>query len=137
MNNNILQGMAKAFFASAYADMAEEAGKPLRGEIMEQLPEEIDPAAIGAAKALYMDFERALHSAHGENDLLDGDFVDGDGVRHMPGDTIEERRQAFGHYAAMQAMGHGVGLWEYCAHQIYDHIPAIEFGSYSLEKDYF
>ena len=137
MNQNILKGMALAFFASAYADQADEAGKPLRGEIMDQLPDEIDHAAIHAAKTLYIQFERAFNEFHGEWESLDGDYIRTYGIEKMWGNSQKENEQLFGHYAAMQAMGHGVGLWEYCAHQISDHVPYIEFGAYSLEKDYF
>lgn len=137
MNNNILKGMALAFFASAYADQADEAGEPLRGQIMDQLPDIIDPAAIHAAKTLYIQFERAFIDFHGEPDTLDGDYIHLHGISHMEGNSDAENEQLFGHYAAMQAMGHGVGLWEYCPHQISDHVPHIEFGSHSLEKDYF
>ena len=137
MNQNILEGMARAFFACAWADQAEEEGISLQGEIMDQIPLAIDPAAMHAAHTLYMDFERNLHDAHGEHDTLCGDFVREYGVDKMEGVTLKEREKLFGHYAAMQAMGHGVGLWEYCAHQISDHVPYTEFGSYSLERDYF
>lgn len=37
---------ARAFFASAWADAVEENGATLRGEIMDQLPDAIDSAAI-------------------------------------------------------------------------------------------
>ena len=81
---------AKAFFASAWADAADES----------------EDSPIGAGTEIF--------------DV-------------MP-DTIE----SFGHYAAMQAMGHGVGLNDAfgdCAEFIA--VPYVEFGSHSLEKDYF
>jgi hypothetical protein len=127
MNNEILTGMAKAFFACAYADQADECGQPLTGEIMDQLPADIDPAAIHAARQLYMDFERSLGLS------LGGAYVHLHGIENMRDQSAE----TFGHYAAMQAMGQGVGLWEDCPSQIHEKVPYVEFGSYSLEKDYF
>lgn len=83
---------ARAFFASAWADMVEENGATLQGEIMDQMPAEIDPAAM----------------------------------------------EYFGHYAAMQAMGHGVGLHDAFGQDAYLAItvPDLEFGSCHLERDY-
>lgn len=45
----------------------------------------------------------------------------------------------FGHYCAMQAMGHGVGLCDAFGSDVYKaiRVPYVEFGSHSLEKDYF
>lgn len=45
----------------------------------------------------------------------------------------------FGHYAAMQAMGHGVGLADAFGDTVSDQVkvPYIEFGHLSLSKDYF
>jgi len=44
----------------------------------------------------------------------------------------------FGHYAAMQAMGCGVGLYDAFGPDVYGliKVPDIEFGAYSLERDY-
>lgn len=50
---------ALAFFASAWSDMAEENGHALRGEILDQIPGTIDPAAVQAAEALLSDMLRA------------------------------------------------------------------------------
>lgn len=137
INDRILTGMAKAFFASAYADQADENDSPLSGEIMDQLPSEVDPAAIHAAETLYWQFEQALQG-QGNGITLDGAYVWLHGVEAMEGDTDDEKARLFGHYAAMQAMGHGVGLWEYAvAPQIEERVPYIEFGSHSLERDYF
>lgn len=137
MNTNILNGMIKAFFASAYADQADEAGQPLTGEIMDQLPDDMDTAAVRAGERLYNEFERAFGDFHGDGDTLDGAYVWLHGVDAMDGDTVKEQAEAFGHYAAMQAMGHGVGLWEYVPHQIADHVPNIEFSSFDLDQEYF
>jgi hypothetical protein len=139
INDQIRAAMAKAFFASAWADMQEEKDSDdesrvnLSGkEIFDVMPSTIDPAAEHAARTLAMDLERAngasivavfckakriaLETKQGDRDL-----------------TPEN----FGHYLAMQAMGHGVGL-ESFGDAVRDAItvPYVEFGSHSLEKDY-
>lgn len=130
MTQEIKDAMAKAFFASAWADQAEECGESIRGEIMDQTPATIDPAAIHAAETLAMDMVRANGKSL-EELLL---FVEtcGDGDREANADM-------FGHYCAMQAMGHGVGLHDAFGSIVYDAIkvPYCEFSSCSLERDYF
>jgi hypothetical protein len=133
MKNEFIYHASRAFFASAWADMAEEQDKipwPCGSEIMNYLPSEIDPEAIEAAETLASDIER-INGKPLESllDLID-DTADGD----RPATA-----EYFGHYAAMQAMGHGVGLQDAFGSEVYDvvKIPYIEFGSYSLSKDYF
>lgn len=116
-------GMAWAFFASSYADQADECGQSLSGEIMNQLPDACDPAALHAARTLRMDMERV-------NGVPIADLY----AQH-PGTTDDARD--WGHYAAMQAMGHGVGLSDYDISRDQVQVPYVEFGAYSLEKDYF
>lgn len=121
---------AMAFFASAYADMADEAGQSLSGEIMDQLPNEIDIAAMHAANTLAMQIE---NSNKWEIEVLFAHIAsEGNGDRP---NTVEY----FGHYAAMQAMGHGVGLGDAFGAKVekFINVPYIEFGAYSLAKDYF
>lgn len=132
--DQILRGMALAFFGSAYADQAEECGQPLRGEIMDQLPDEIDRAALHAAQTCYMDVQRA----NGQTDIVDlfklaeqlSESVDN---KYADRDLTPE---LFGHYLAMQAMGHGVGI-ESFGSLVRDviNVPYCEFGSYALERD--
>lgn len=123
---------ALAFFASAWADQCEESDNAsmLSGqEIFEIMPDEIDPAALHAAKTLRMDIETA--NAQSIDKLIQYIGRNASGDRDA---TIE----SFGHYAAMQAMGHGVGLNDAlgdCAEFIA--VPYVEFGSYSLDRDYF
>lgn len=124
---------AKAFFASAWADAADESDNSPIGagtEIFDVMPGTIDPAAIHAAKTLRMDMERDNGRSIG--DLLGLIERDGDGDRP---NTVEH----FGHYSAMQAMGHGVGLYDAFGSDVHEAIkvPYVEFGSHSLSKDYF
>ena len=124
---------SRAFFASAWADMAEEENAipwPPGAEIMAYMPDETDPAAAHAAETLMFDIERENGKTIGE--LMGLIERDGDGDRP---NTVE----MFGHYAAMQAMGHGVGIADAFGsdmrHKI--KIPYVEFSQCSLEKDYF
>ena len=125
---------AKAFFASAWADAAEEAenGPNLSGrEIMDEMPDEIDPAAIHAARTLRMNIESENEGRDIEVLLA---FIVGFGKGDRP-NTVE----MFGHYAAMQAMGHGVDLRDAFGRNVHESIavPDIEFSQLDLEKDYF
>lgn len=121
---------ARAFFASAWADARDGAGESCPGEIMDQMPPELDPAAIHAARTLRMDLERANKST--VPDML------GTIAEHACGDR-DPTPEYFGHYAAMQAMGHGVGLGDAFGSHVREliSVPYCEFGSYSLERDYF
>lgn len=152
--NEILNGMARAFFASAWADQCEEAAQSrmLSGrDIMDLMPAEIDPAALHAAQTLATGMIRANWPRRA---LLGGVTADqGLRVLYRYAESLPRERaiggyrlvadreltpELFGHYCAMQAMGHGVGL-ESFGHAVRDTIsvPYVEFGSYSLEKDYF
>lgn len=142
IDDAIQQGMAQAFFASAWSEQCEETGNgsTLSGkEILEIMPRKRDTAAHHAAKTLYMDMCRANEAA--KNSLF-GAATGGPEpygliallyLKHTGGlDPL-----TWGHYAAMQAMGHGVGLWEYDITDDAVKVPYVEFGSHSLEKDYF
>ena len=138
-HEQIKHGMALAFFASAYADQADECGQPMRGEIMDQLPDDIDPSALHAADTLATGVMHAngLKSACFDLESL---YIRADEERHNSGENGDRELtpDLFGHYLAMQAMGTGVGL-ESFGYAVRDSIkvPYCEFGSYSLEKDYF
>lgn len=116
----ITRGAALAFFAMAYAEQAEECDKPLSGEIMDQLPEDIDTAAIHAARIMVADMVRANGAPIAEL------YADN------PGNLSPEE---WGSYAALGALGTGCGLWEYVGDSV--DVPHAEFGSHSLENDYF
>lgn len=130
----IKRGMALAFFATAFADQADECGDPLRGEIMDQLPDEIDPAAIHAADTLAHDMIWKCPENVGD---LPSIYAHAQSLGNEGADR-ELSPELFGHYCAMQAMGTGVGL-ESFGREVRDSIrvPYLEFGSHSLEKDYF
>ena len=126
-NDMFILHAARAFFASAWADMAEENGHALRGEIMDQVPGTIDPAAFHAAITLLMKMLR-------DNGCADT----GEMLAHCPDDGDRPHDlESLGHYAAMQAMGHGVGLGDAFGNHDCLTVPYIEFGSHSLGGDYF
>jgi hypothetical protein len=138
----IKRGMALAFFSSAYADQADECGQPLRGEIMDQLPADIDPAALHAADTLAADFIRANWSPEfaPRVEAAQGLRVAYRKAGQLPADGADRELtpELFGHYLAMDAMGSGVGL-ESFGYAVCDFfkVPYAEFGSYSLQNDYF
>lgn len=105
----ILENMAKAFFACAWADYSEQVGPhyPAGCEIMDAMPDELDPAATAAAERL----AAALERAHG----LPISEIFRRAVAISEANNAGDRERTpemFGHYAAMGAMGHGVGLWD-------------------------
>lgn len=128
----IIRGMALAFFANAYADQAEENDQALSGEIMDQLPGVIDPGARHAARTLAIQ----IASVNGVANVAD--LYDKAASYNRTGADRELTPELFGHYCAMQAMGTGVGL-ESFGYEVDRAItvPYVEFGSHSLEQDYF
>lgn len=124
---------SRAFFASAWADMADECESDVIGpgvEIMDVMPAIVDPAAWIAAETLLKDIERVNGKTLAQ--LFDIVQEKGDGDRD---NTMEN----FAHYCAMQSMAHGVGLYDAFGPDVYKAItvPDVEFGSHSLQKDYF
>ena len=133
--SKIRDAMAKAFFASAYADQYDEAENPgfsASGcDWLDLMPDDMDPAALHAADTLVMDMLRANGGKNAESLL---DFV----REHSAGDR-EATAEMFGHYLAMQAMGHGVGLGDAFGRVVYESVkvPYVEFSGGSLANDYF
>ncbi|MCB1865145.1 MAG: hypothetical protein KDG50_06915 [Chromatiales bacterium] len=132
----ITRGMRRAFFASAWAEQAEETGHSAElvgKDIMEIMPRTVDASCHCAARTLWFDMEARNG---GSLDVVDL-FARACGLP-TDGADRELTPEAFGHYCAMQAMGHGVGL-ESFGHAVNDsiHVPRVEFGSYSLARDYF
>jgi hypothetical protein len=151
--DQIKLAMARAFFASAWADLQDEkdSDDPTRvnlsgKEITREMPQEIDAGATHAANTLAMDMQRAngmqtLEELFAHAQTLEGEKGDRPLTPEM-----------FGHYAAMESMGHGVGLWDSFDMQTQSvfmreesklgfnaecmKVPYVEFGSHSLQKDY-
>lgn len=143
VSDDIKAGMAKAFFASAYAEQYDEAAESRQEmpfnpsgcdwiDLASEHP--IDPAAEHAATTLAMGLESANKmTLEALYEHVEGLYerADNQGDRDLDPDL-------FGHYCAMQAMGTGVGL-ESFGDDVHDavQVPYVEFGGYSLEKDYF
>lgn len=86
---------------------------------MDFLPNKIDPEALRVAEKLYRKMEP----------LFTNEFLE----------TIEDTSwEEFGHYCAMQAMGHGVGLYDfYYSWNLYTPIPDVPYVEiYELEYGY-
>lgn len=102
-------GIARAYFADAWARREEEnpEGMSFAGgvEIMDVMPEELDPEAVNVAAKL----AKALLECNGVASLAE---------LYLRAETIDPTRHAdrelqpelFGHYLAMEAMSSGVGL---------------------------
>lgn len=121
VEQEIVEGMALAFFASAYID---QGGAALRGalvgEILDQLPAPLDFAAERTAWILSEEIERANG----------GEWIGALYLRHSGGlDPM-----LWGHYAAMGAMGHPEGLEKYAKGV---RVPGVEFTGEDLRQRYF
>jgi len=107
VRDEILEHMAKAFFACAWADYSEQVGPhyPMGCEILDEMDDEIDPSATRAAEDLAVALEKA-HEAPLSEIFRQAVEIS---VARNAGDR-DRSAEMFGHYAAMGAMGHGVGL---------------------------
>lgn len=116
--DKILHGMAVAFFACAWADAAEDAGQEqiMSGrEILSIMPTDIDPSALHAAKTLC----HGIESAH-------------------PG--LADIELIYKACTLMDSTGADRALTpDLFGHAVRDkvRVPYIEFGSHSLEREYF
>ena len=121
-NETIREGIAKALFASAWADYQEEfdTGEIGAGtQIMDVMPDHIDQAAYAAAGKILAEFQ---------------DLNGGWSASHLHSNFLGKIKEPedFGHYIGMQAMGHGVGLFDY---DIDLEVPHHEFGWLDLDHD--
>lgn len=128
--DEILEHMAKAFFACAWADYSEQIGPhyPAGCEIMDVMPDELDPAATSAAADLASEMEKQYGATLPE--LLEKARGAPERYADRPCDP-----EHFGHYAAMQAMGHGVGLESVCDRAAFPDMPYMEFSHYDLDSE--
>jgi hypothetical protein len=141
----VKQGIARAFFLSAYADAYDEApdsSKKKRklgymggGRNWDTVaPKENDPAAEEAAEEL----AERLQKDNGAADLADL-YHKAMEVKELCRGDRDMTPVMFGHYLAMQAMGHGVGLADAFGDAVYDLVKVgyYEFGMGHLAKEYF
>lgn len=107
--NEIVRHMARAFFACAWADYSEQVGPHYAAgsQIFDVMPDELDPSAVWIA----FELARQLEEIHGYT--LDRIFAKAAEISESRrGGDRPRTAEMFGHYAAMGAMGHGVGLWD-------------------------
>lgn len=121
-NQKIREGIAKALFASAWADLQDEYETGAIGpgtEVMDVMPDDIAEAAYAAAGEILSAFQD-----------LNGEFS----AAHLHDAVLSKIKdpEMFGHYIGMQAMGHGVGLTDYDIHY---EVPYHEFNSHNLDID--
>lgn len=130
IRDEIRKHAALAFFGSAFADQADEAEQPMHGEIMDQLPDEIDSEALKSADKL-MDAIFRKNLRRPEELLTE--------IQQVANGDREPTPEMFGHYLAMQAMGHGVGLYEAFGEDASARVivPNMEFSSGYLSRNYF
>jgi hypothetical protein len=140
----VKQRMARAFFLSAYADAYDEASESSKKkrklgsmegrDWADVAPKENDPAAEDAAE----DLAERLQKDNGAADLADL-YHKAMEVKELCRGDRDLTPVMFGHYLAMQAMGHGVGLADAFGDAVYDLVKVeyYEFGMGHLAKDYF
>jgi hypothetical protein len=99
---DIFESAARALFVNAWADREEEEGRTYPGqELMEVAPETPDDARLAAA-SLFKSTE-LVNKKQIENLYFRALKLSGK-------EDNEHWRDLFGHYLAMEALGHGVGL---------------------------
>ena len=104
----VIDGMARALFANAWADAAEQKGISLSGqEILDVMPM-VTPAAKEAATRLAQEFERL--NGKPVSELFD-EAMQADGIKDGRTGTDDQARE-FGHYLALQAVGAGVSWFD-------------------------
>ena len=114
-----VEGAARAVWVQAWADHQESKGKALRGELMHQAPATPLSAYVWAGELMGRIAEKNKTSIH----VLAVRAAEADGTTDI---NVEE----FGHYLAMQALGHGVSWFDDHAkfplklpHMEYDYYP--------------
>jgi len=95
------EGAARAVYVQAWVDQQEEKGKRLRGELMDQAPATPLSAYVWAGELIGL--LTALNKA--SIYMLGAEAAKAEGA-----DDIDAN--LFGHYLAMQALGHGVSWFD-------------------------
>lgn len=114
LERSIADGMARAFHVSAWADREEELGR-LRGgqELMDVAPPTTEEAKQEAWKLI-----GSMETANGMNlpaIFAQALIADGKTTKDLPEGWVsvaEDNAEEFGHYMAMQSLGHGVSWFD-------------------------
>lgn len=129
IREEIREHAAKAFFASAWAELQEvdPNGMNLSGcEIMDVMPQELDPSAYEAADRLIAELEENEPVLETVETVCNWCWL-----QWYQSDIKTDREctpEMFGHYLAMQAMGHGVGLESVTPEPDEINVPYVEYG---------
>lgn len=126
-SSEIREAMAKAFFATAWADYEEQVKHEslAQTEIMDVLPDNIPESAYAAADNVIGTIEKS--TGRKISDLYNE-------AKEAPGDHYKEPDEdSFGHYLAMQAMGHGVSWSDDHPDLTFD-VPRVEYSYYDLPE---
>lgn len=130
IRDEIILHMSRAFFGSAWADYEDRYGDGIGPvEILDVMPE-IDPSATEAANALAKMLEKQYGATLPE--MLEKAKANTHRYADRPCDA-----EHFGHYAAMQAMGTGVGLESVCDRSIFPRFPFMEFSYYDFDPKFY
>lgn len=98
------EGASRAFWATSWATGMEERGESVSGDVMEQAPETPLSAWVAAGQligALECANNAPIHTLADRASRADG----GEGI-------LDIDANLFGHYMAMQALGHGVSWFD-------------------------
>lgn len=117
--DEIVEHAALAFYGCAWADLvSEEGSENLSGvDILDVVPMPIPKEAMDTARSLIEDVET--------NNKADITTLYKNVLALPAIETEELTPSLFGHYLAMEALGHGVGLWMYREHSL--EIPDVSF----------
>ena len=111
MTESVYSGMARAFHVCTWADAQEEKGRTFPGvDLMDEAPKTTRRARDAALL-----FSGRLEHANGMQIvclLYAAVKADGFDPYDDPSCIAEEYARDFGHYLAMQGMGHGVGWFD-------------------------
>ncbi len=103
----VINGMARCLFVLEWSDREDEHGRHYPGQALEHVAPPTPREAIDAAHNLCGRFEQLngldVHALLWQAAVADGK------PHEYPGDRYAEN---FGHYLAMQALGHGVGWFD-------------------------
>ena len=118
----IVHHMAMAYYESAYMDWREAT----HGEVDDN-GHGVDPACVWAAFDLANDLEKQ-HGMH-----LSELFTKAVEIAGPDGGDRPQTTEYFGHYCAMENMGHGVGLWDALGSDACDFVK-IPYGEFSYHE---
>jgi hypothetical protein len=131
---DVYEGIARAFYVSAWGDKEEEKGRCYPGQdLMDIAPETPEYVVRQAYRFVgHLEAINSLHIASLLAAAIKADLHDGRKPEDTVPDGADEYARLFGHYLAMEGMGHGVCWWD--DHAEFDlKVPHFEFSQFDLE----